>query len=161
MKILLNVLLALLFTGFFSACAGDKTCTESTETLLNIGFYTLSEGEVIDTMLPGFNAYGVLSDSGMVYDSVSNVNSIELPFSPHTNEISYVLTFSMNPDDIAYQDTLVVTYERELEFVSTACGFIQNISIMDVELSNNMVQADSVVKTEIIPADEEHIKIYL
>lgn len=147
------LLTLLLTTGLLTACDEEEVCDQSVYSSLNVGFYKSGDEEQ-DTSVQNFSCYGVGADS-MLYDVKNNLSRLALPLNPSTGSCSFVLIFDSIPD------TLTLSYDQELVFVSYPCGFAPHYSITEKYESHNVIDSIKIENSEVNPQSEENVKIYL
>lgn len=142
----------------FSACQNDELCEEATSNPLRMGFYlpAVTDGNPTAHTLDSLTVYGVGRPDSLLYDNTKNARSIEVPLNPAAETTGFVLTF---PGNIT--DTLWVSYDHALNFVSAECGFTMFYEILEVTHTNYRISFVQRPQNLVNHSLEEHIKILL
>ena len=138
----------------YHACDDKAVCTEMATAYLQTGFYKAIEGEEQDSALDNVTVYG-LGIPEPVIQNDSNVKQLKLPLNFSSDHSVFVIT------NDTVSDTLYLTYDTTLTFVSYECGFAPSYDIQDVGSSNNGFDSVIIVKSLVETDDDENIKIYL
>lgn len=150
----ISVFIIILLSGMLFSCDDKEVCTEVATAYLQAGFYKAIEGEEQDSVLNNVTVYGAgVADPLM--NKVNNVKQLLLPLDFDAQASSFIIT----NDSIT--DTLFVSYDTTLTFVSFECGFAPNYDLDDAQCSKNGFDSLKIVKKLVDTENEENIKIYL
>lgn len=175
------IIVIVLISAFIVKCSVDKTCTDSVQSTVNIGFYVINDGDESDTTMEVFSAKGIVSHDGILDDSVNGVKQLKLPLSQLSEESSFIFTFTIPfiyytldsvsvidsiinvPHDSTYHlyDTISFSYKPELVMISDECGFTHYFDLIEINSTNHAIKSDTIINPEITTSDEENVKIYL
>lgn len=162
-KSYLKFLRALLLLGFagFCSCTQENICL--TPTLINMrgGFYRADTSNALLDSLQE-NAFILFGRDTLYIQVLKKSANFAFPLSQKSDSITfYFVADSSNivPNKI---DTISLFYQRELQFISAACGFQTFYKINQVQYSKQVIDsiamAGSTVNTDL---NAEHLKIIL
>lgn len=136
-----------------TACQDDDVCGEHTSNPLRIGFFHLEDNQpaVVDSL----TVYGTGGTGEYIYDNRRNVSRIELPLDPGNDACGFVLHFP------GYSDTLYLSYEREVVFISVECGFTMYFEIGEAWSTSSFIRLVETHETLISDSRDEHLKIFI
>jgi hypothetical protein len=146
-------LLTLTLLVSLSACRKDDICTQGGTPKLGIAFYDASN---TDNLKEVANLYVIaLPGQDTLYNNVS-VSQIALTLNVNTDQCRWIFANNQN------NDTLEFNYQREVVFVSKACGYKTIFKQLQIQLQPD---ADNWIKqieqlTNNISTDTTHVKIY-
>lgn len=176
-----KLFLLLLLMVVSSNCERDDICDEGKVTTprLYIGFYDI---DLINSDTPknvvGLRVQGIGNDDYLAtYSGNSPLNEIYLPLKTTEDQTQYSLIrdYSVNdndtPDDPSddfiegNEDIITISYQRETEYVSRACGYKTNFAFLTVTPVNdgdNWIQAIQYAEDNMTIENEQdiHVKIY-
>lgn len=119
----------------------------------NVGDTTIA-----DSLLPAPRWIAI--DSGVVILFAPKTAAFNLPLNPHADSAR----FSLQPDSAVLSfDTVVFFYERQLHFLSNACGFtyyffLQNVRFTQHHIDSVLLKNDEVNGNANTP---EHVQVFL
>ena len=154
---LLIIIIAAVVTGCNSG--DDSPCLLPQTTYLRIGTYQNSDtsNAIFDTALP--KPVWIAIDSGVIIQYAAKSNKFALTLSPLADSCRYVL----QPDSaIQSYDTLVFYYEKNEQFLSTACGYTYFYNLLSLKTSFNNIDS-AVIKNPVVNNDvntQEHLQIF-
>jgi len=143
------------FCLLFFSCESDKSCEQSTASVLNAGFYSIVDSLPEPTSVDNFTVYGIGRADSLIYDQASSVSSFNLPLSPSCDTTGFVFTMGTETD------TIIFLYSRELHLLSMECGFTTYYYIEGIDNTSNTIDSVSVVNEKVTTGDDENIQIYL
>jgi hypothetical protein len=154
------ITLLVIFTLF--SCMSEEYCTKDLQAEMNIGFYSLEENDAA-VSFSILNVYGYQNDSLINADTTS-VSKINLPLSNSSDTSTFIFTWTVvdysQTDSTGFiTDTLNIYYSRELNFVSTACGFMYNYRLNNFNYTNHIIDSIIFANTLVSNFDEEHLQI--
>ncbi len=148
-----RVLLFFLLLGFFS-CEDQPVCTEMAAAFLQAGFYKAVEGEEQDSVLNNLTVKGLGATEDLIVKE-NGVKQLKLPLDFENNASAFIIT------NDSVTDTLYLSYDTTLSFVSYECGFAPNYDINEVGFTTHGFDSIIIVKSFVETVDEENLKIYL
>lgn len=98
-KILISLIISTLI-----GCTTSDFCSEPTESVATLKFYSRVGRILSDTTVKGFSAMGMNTSDSLLYDSI-DVSAFYLPLSASDTSCSFLLTFSI-PDTLFITDTI-------------------------------------------------------
>ncbi|MDZ7743982.1 MAG: DUF6452 family protein [Bacteroidota bacterium] len=150
---LIRILFFFVLLGIIS-CDDKPVCTEMATSYLQAGFYKAVAGEEQDSVLNNVSVTG-LGASEELMKNENNVKLLRLPLNFDSHESAFVIT------NDSVTDTLYLSYDTTLSFVSYECGFAPNYDIREVGFTTHGFDSIIIVKSFVEPVDEENLKIYL
>ncbi|MFA7445497.1 MAG: DUF6452 family protein [Flavobacteriaceae bacterium] len=129
----------LLFLGFgaFSGCEKDDICSESTPTTpaMVIDFYEYLNPSVEKTFLKLEIIETEIGQDTLVFE---NTNTIELPLRTDAQVSTYkfILTYTNINTQITNEDLLEFRYTKNDIYISRACGYKSNFSLLESDNQN-------------------------
>ena len=159
--LLLAVLLA---TG---SCEKDDICVDGDTPLLAIGFFDLTDPEVLTAKEVSSLRIREINSEGFppsVSDR-STTDSVAIPLPNNVQTVSYELisnSATIDDTETGNIDTLTITYTRGQRFVSRACGFVavyEDITPSLVNDGDNWIQDIVVIDTTIRFTNRIHLKV--
>lgn len=151
-KIMIGLLSLILLVSLF-ACRKDDICTQGGTPKLGIAFYDVTN---TDNPKEVANLYVIaLPGQDTLYNNVS-VSQIALPLNVNADQCRWIFTNNQN------NDTLDFNYQREVVFVSKACGYKTIFKQLQIHLqpdSDNWIKQIELL-TNNISTDTTHVKIY-
>jgi hypothetical protein len=128
-----------------------ESCNEDIDVLMKAVFYSSESGEA--SSIDSLDIYGLnISDS--VICSMATLNSVDLPLNPSVSNCSFVIVNG------GRADTIEIYYESNLEFISSACGYIYLHELEKVLYTNNDIINILITNKPVNPGDEENIQIF-
>ena len=150
------------------SCEDTTSCNSSDYTNVKIKFQQTKKGVAIDTVLNNFSIYGLntLKGDSFLYKKKSALN-ISLPLSGRTDSVGYVfvlmkITPNSSINDTSYlRDTLYFYYTREVQLLSTNCGFTTKFTLDSLGLRGiNAINPLEGVSKTIDNLTETNVKIF-
>ena len=156
-----TVFLLLIIAVVITACNSndENPCLLPQTTSLRIGSYqnTDTSNAIFDTALP--HPIWIAIDSGVRIQYAEKSNKFALTLSPLADSCRYVL----QPDSaIQSYDTIVFYYEKNEQFLSTACGYTYFYNLLSLKTSFNNIDS-VVIKNPVVNNDvntPEHIQVF-
>lgn len=148
--------LAFVLVGLL-ACKPDTECRSSVDIGMQVVFALDSvQG---DTLLVNFTALdsvtvqGVGNDS-ILYDNQKAVKSVFLPLKTDANSTAYSIQ--------AYNkyDTLFVSHDNNVTFISLACGCFVYHTITDVSYSGGLIDSLVILNAAIEGFKQDNVRLY-
>lgn len=142
------------------SCDPTKSpCLEPRTPILRLGAYkpadTGSAG--VDTSLPAA-FIGLIDTPGVfVYGAKSHLYSGVL------SSIADSCRWFVQPDtaNMGGRDTIVFYYNRDLQYLSTACGYTYFYSLYDIKTTKHSIDSAKVIVSDVTTeADIEHVKVF-
>ncbi|MBQ0788791.1 MAG: hypothetical protein KBT69_14930 [Oceanihabitans sp.] len=165
--IVIPILIA--FVAFLS-CEKDDICSDETSTTarLFIEFYNSSNTENLKNVTK-FRVQGVGNDDVLSGYNIVTASSVYLPLKTTENTTQYILynNYEIDTDDVVTgnPDTITVSYNTKLEYVSKACGYktvFENVTISVVDDGDKWI--NNIVSTTdnepISNEDEAHFYLF-
>ncbi|QEC52627.1 hypothetical protein EDD80_10783 [Anseongella ginsenosidimutans] len=146
---------AVLFCLLLSACE-ESACDTSTRTAIQLKFYSrttdsIPKDTVITLDLEGI--YGIGREDSILFEGAS-VSLVTLPLPLEGDSCQFVMEFPTQ------SDTLTLTFDRQLRYISKGCGFVTWFTIRDATITENAVRNISIVEPSVTTSNEENIKLY-
>ncbi len=151
-SILIFSLFVLVF-GF--ACDILYDCENERKVHFEVGFYTLRNGVVRDSILDSLNVYGVGREDSLIIDGRRNVQSMVIPLDPGSDTSRFVVILNETQAEFS------VIYERIPEFISDECGLAMKYRILKAELPQVVSDSLEITEEEVNEIETEHIRIFL
>lgn len=157
------ILLVLTIVAFIAGCETERDpCLTPRSTLVRAGAYRRVSDTgtaVVDTSLPSpvFTALTTFTDTN-TFIQLSGRNKFTFQLSDLSDTCRWVL----RPDSAAaVRDTITFYYQRQLHFISNACGYNYYFYLQRVSSTRNAIDSIIINNTDITSnASAEHIKIY-
>jgi hypothetical protein len=164
----------------FYSLQGDQMTTKSIYKFSARGnqldsFYYDSLSNASKISLPLSNAYDTSTFTLTFIEIVSDtieIGSTGTNYSQRTSEgatiikmIDVTSTFvqdnadSIVLDTVTYIDTVQFIYDRQLYFISYACGFSYNYHLLEMTFTNNRIDSISITNSFISTFDDENLQI--
>jgi hypothetical protein len=137
------------------SCENYKDCNSPVQTSLGIHFYRMLRGREADTTLPALTMYGIGRKDSLLADSTAS-GSIFVPLDASRDTTAFFLA----PDSTGAGDTLTVSYTRDLQFISSGCGFTTLYHIDTVYYTIHRIDSVAVPTRKIITTNATNLKIY-
>jgi len=122
---------------FFSSCEKDDICSQSTQTTpkMVISFYEYLNPSVAKTFLKLEIFEAETPENIFVFE---NTNQIKIPLRTDTEITSYVfkLSYTNINQTLTNEDKIEFTYSKEDVYISRACGYKTNFSLLNAEPLN-------------------------
>lgn len=153
--------LFLLGLAGFYGCTRDNICL--TPTLINMrgGFYRADTSNTLRDSLQE-NAFILFGGDTLYIQVLKKSANLAFPLSQKSDSVTfYFIADSSNiiPGKI---DTISLFYQRELQFISAACGFQTFYKINQVNYSQQVIDSIAIATSEVnTDLNTEHLKIIL
>lgn len=144
--------LAIILIPFFFSCK-DSPCDLKTNSVLQVGFYTLISKTAIlspDTLTA---IYGIGEEGKLLYKDTA-FSTVFFPLSQNHDTSSFVINSK------GTVDTLTLIYTRQLKLISKECGFAILFTIGTVKSSKNKFDSISIINPAINTTYAENIRIF-
>lgn len=156
---------ALLLSGLFSsfvACTTERNpCLEPKVPKLNITClqYKSDANNYIDTALPNANFVSLDIDSARFwYWGANSLSKFDLVLSPLRDTAVWTLQADSSFSPI---DTITFVYERQLKFISNACGYSYDYLLKEVLSTRRNLDSVRIFNNAVTTkAGTENVKIY-
>lgn len=129
----------------------EESCDLETGVTVHAGFYSTESLEQIS--IDSLDVYGLDIPDSSLY-SMAATDNIELPLNPSANGCSFVIS------NAGRADTLVISYQPNLLFLSRACGYIYTFELKEVQFTANDIFNILIINNSVNPGDEENIQIF-
>lgn len=162
-QILFKVMLSLLviFSAFVSCSTERNPCLEPKVPKLNITCmqYKTDANNYIDTALPNANFVSLDIDSARFwYWGVNSLSKFDLVLSPLRDTARWSLQADSAFSPI---DTITFVYQRQLKFISNACGYSYDYWLKEVFATNRNLDSVRIFNNAVTTkAGTENVKIY-
>lgn len=148
-------LFLLLGVLLFTACE-ESACDTSTRTAVQLKFYSwttdsLPKDTVIHVDIEGI--YGIGREDSVLFEGAL-VSFVTLPLPLQSDSCQFVLEFPTQTD------TLTLTFDRQLRYVSKGCGFVTWYTIRDAVATGNAIRSVSIKEPSVTTSNAENIKLY-
>ena len=148
----------ILFTFSWLSCETDKSCDDSTESILRAEFFrkTLEDNIYKEDILKidSLVVFPLLKPEDSLYKFANGIGEIQLQLDPFSGSTS----FALRADTI--QDTIHFNHSSELMLVSVNCGFTHYYYLSDITHTSNAIDSIQVNDTIIDVYERQNIKIY-
>ena len=156
-----SALLLLVSFFAFTACEQQRDpCLEPKLVSLKIAaLRVLPDSSFTDTLVPK-PYWTALADSPFTIAFPPRSNRFGLILSPHTDSCRYLFY----PDSLtSLPDTVTFLYNRELEFLSNACGFTWFFQLKDIRTTRRHLDSARIIDAEVNQnsSTPEHVQIYM
>lgn len=159
-KIIIQFVL-LLYLSVLISCNQSATCYEPQNIAMRGGLFQYdTDNKLIDTLMN--NALIIFGDSTIYYQPIKQNSNFSFPLSQFNNSVSFVFqadSASMASDNF---DTIQLAYDRELTFISTACGYQHHFTLKTVNYTQHLIDS-VIISTASITNDinKQHLQIVL
>ena len=148
MKYTYSLLIILVF--IFTACS-QEGCDQETDVMIQAGFYATGEGEPLS--IDSLSVWGLnMPDSLILSMAVSD--KVSLPLNPSAVASSFIIQNGQ------YTDTVEISYEPGLKFLSRPCGYIYVYELKEVFFTTNDINNILIINKQVNTANEENIQIF-
>ncbi|HEY9560227.1 MAG TPA: DUF6452 family protein, partial [Anseongella sp.] len=140
------------FCLLLGAC-DESACDTSTRTAIQLKFYSrttdsIPRDTVVERDLEGI--YGIGREDSVLYEGAL-LSVVTLPLPLEGDSCRFVLEFPTT------SDTLSLTFDRQLRYISKGCGFVTWFTITDAEITGNAVRNITIVESSVTTSNEENI----
>lgn len=161
MRLFLTLFIACLTLTFWQSCKQEEICLIPQNLSSRFGFYVKDTANTFkDSVLT--NA-GIIFLADSLYRIVVNKSSkFAMNLSTVSDSTRFIFQSDTSTTNPSTLDTLVLHYNRQLKFISTACGFQYEFNLQKINYTKQLI--DSVfILTNLVSNDlnQEHIKIVL
>jgi hypothetical protein len=157
--IFFRALLLLGLAGFYG-CTRDNICL--TPTLINMrgGFY---RADTSNTLRDSLQENAFILFGGTLYIQVLKKSAnLAFPLSQKSDSVTFYFVADSSNIIPGKIDTISLFYQRELQFISAACGFQTLYKINQVNYSQQVIDSIAIATSEVnTDLNTEHIKIIL
>lgn len=119
-----------------------------------VKFYQVVNNNEVLRSVDSIYIYPLVLPDSILYNWNRNVNTIRLPLSPIADRTDFVLYFNETVD------TIEIFYKRQLYFVSEECGFSMSYILDSLKHTNNRIDSIKIKLPNVLPLNEEHIRLY-
>lgn len=143
------------------ACKQTATCYEPQNVALRGGFYYYDvDQKLTDTLLE--NAVLIFGEGNNYFQQLKQNNRFSFPLSQSKDTVSFVFQADSSSTASDQLDTLQLSYNRELTFISTACGFQHFFQLQGITYSKHVIDS-VIIFTPAITNDinKQHLQIVL
>jgi len=157
---------------FFSSCEKDDICSQNTQATprMVISFYQYLNPSVTKTFLKLEIFESETPENILVFE---NTNQIKIPLRTDTETTTYIfrLSYTNINQTLTNEDKIEFTYNKDDIYISRACGYKTNFSLLESEPLNPNPKITDVANDElwikeyilwkqiIINEDETHLDI--
>lgn len=145
----------------FNACTKNTTCLTPKIVNLKSGFYYKnSENTIKDTLLN--NANIIFGKQNQFFINFKSANKFALPLAQNKDTVTLLFQPDSSNFDIQTIDSIHIYYERNLHYISVACGYETYFTLKKIETTH--VQIDTVLLQKALvdnDVNNEHLKIIL
>lgn len=142
--------------GSLVSCEDYKDCNSPVKTSLGLGFYQMLNQEAADSTLPALTLYGIGHKDSLLADEESK-RQIFVPLNQNKDSSSFFLQSDSTKQN---GDTIKVTYNRDLHFVSSGCGFTTFYQLDTVTSTYHYIDSIALVNKKIITTNAINLKIF-
>ncbi len=137
-----------------SSCEEKTVCDLATDAPLRANFYSiLNDTLEVDTITGGISVIGIGATDSLV-KGLTSQGSVQFTLNPYKDETAYLIKFDNT------LDTLVITYERELQLVSEQCGFVTVFDVKGLAATYNYIDSIALINNRVTTETEQHVKIF-
>lgn len=152
----LKTALGLLFLSLLLGACEESACDTSTRTAIQLKFYSrttdsIPRDTVIQIDIEGI--YGIGREDSVLYEGAV-ASSVTLPLPLERDTCRFVMEFPTQ------SDTLTLTFDRQLRYISKGCGFVTWFTITDATVTGNAVRSLNIIEPSVTTSNEENIKLY-
>lgn len=146
----------MLVLGGLVSCEDYKDCNAPVQTSLGIRFYQMVDGTERDSTLPALTMFGIGRQDSLLADSME-ASGIYVPLNQDKDSTGFFL----RPDSTMQNgDTVMLAYQRSLQFISSGCGFTTFYHIDTVYFTHHYIDSIAVPTKKIITTNATNLKIY-
>lgn len=155
------------FIGVFSllfllnACNKNTTCLTPKIVNLRSGFYVKNNENIIkDTLLNNSNI--IFGKQNQFFINFKSTNKFALPLAQNKDTVTLLFQPDSSNFDIQTIDSIHIYYERNLHYISVACGYETYFTLKKIETTH--IQIDTVLIQKVLVDNDvniEHLKIIL
>lgn len=137
------------------ACQDEEICEDITANDLRIGFYRLGQDHDQWAVVDSLRVFSLEQADVPVHEHLNSVSVLELPLNPTADNCAFVIDF------YPITDTIWITYQRETQFISVACGFTMFFELTGINHTNNHIVAIEEANTYVTNTLDEHLKVFI
>ena len=155
------ILITIVVTLLANSCATDE-CYDNRNALPYAGFYGVLDGKMSGVSVDSMSVYGIGAPGDSVLsEGKSAISSLYLPFRIDCDTTVYVFRPVMKTMEMyGIADTVTFIYDREVRFVSSACGASYLYNIRKISYTDYLIDSVVCPGMQITNANNENIKIY-
>lgn len=144
-----------------SSCSQSNVCLEPQLIPLRGGFYyNDTANKHIDTQLVNANIY--FGDSSQYFVNLKKISKFSFPLSQIKDTITSYFQSDSNSVLPAKIDTIQLIYARQLKFISVACGYRTNFTLLKTITTRNVIDSVLINSSEVTnQTGKEHLTIVL
>jgi len=144
-----------------TSCTTKNLCIEPTLVTMRGGFYyTDTSGVFKDSLVKNVNM--VFGSSLNYYQNIKKFNKFNFPLSQGQDSVLTIFQSDSSVVDENTVDSIHWYYTRNLAFISTACGYQTNFTLVSVKYTRHVLDSivihNSAVSSD---ANVEHVKLIL
>ena len=146
----------------FSSCTADTECRQQINVVVGVQLQgdslklnadSTAYDTVSFTQIRGLSVCGVARDS-LLSDGQKSISSLSLPLKKTADTTAFALSLA------GVDDTLIIAYTREPNFISLACGCAVYSTIDTVDFTTRFIDSVEVLNTAVTTVKENHLKLY-
>ena len=138
-----------------TACQGDEVCEDQTSNDLRLRFYLAGAETESPISIDSLIIFGLGNEHDLIYNGEDAVSLAGLPMDPGSDSCGFVLVAGNR------RDTLMISYNREVHFLSAECGFTMFFHILEKEYTSNLIDTVVVSNPLVSNVFNEHIKVFM
>lgn len=146
---------------FFTSCTTKNLCIEPTLVTMRGGFYySDTSGAFKDSLVKNVNM--VFGSSLNYYQNIKKYNKFNFPLSQGQDSVFTIFQSDSSVVDENTVDSIYWYYTRNLAFISTACGYQTNFTLVSVKYTHHVLDS-IVIQNSAVSSDAnvEHVKLIL
>lgn len=145
-----------------SSCTADTECRQQINVVVGVQLQGDSlklnaDSSAYDTVrftqIRGLSVCGVARDS-LLSDGQKSISSLSLPLKKTADTTAFALSLA------GEDDTLIIAYTREPNFISLACGCAVYSTIDTVDFTTRFIDSVEVLNTAVTTVKENHLRLY-
>jgi len=143
-------IIVLLMAGLIWGCS-SQTCDVPTDSMVNMTFRITDEEA--NSAVDSITVFGIGMEDETIYDTVT-VKVIKLPLNPADESVQFLIRRG------SLDDTLSITYDFEIRFISKECGYTFFYYITKIDFTTNWIKNTVIINPDISPGDEENLRTF-
>ncbi len=145
----------------FDACNQKNLCVEPQLVGVRGGFYQRDTANTLkDTLLK--NANIIFGNNLTYFQNIKKFNKFKFPLSQQVDSALVIFqsdSLQVAPNTI---DSLLFMYQRDLNFISSSCGYETIFNLYQVKYTTNVIDTVMIQQQEVTSnANFEHVKIVI
>ena len=144
----------------FVSCTKTDTCLEPQTLSLRGSFYRVdSIGTAHDSVLTNANLY---FGNGAIYmENLKGSSQFAFPLSQQADTISFLFQADSTSASLQDIDTLQIVYQRQLHFISVACGYQTQFQLGQITSTHHVLDSVRIQEASVTSQFKTHLALFL